>query len=399
VILAGDIGGTRARLALYEEDGTNPEPVKHDVFQSRAYPSLESVVRAFLATGHLEKVRAATFGIAGPVVDQRCVATNFPWVVDARLVARDLGIPKVTLLNDLVALAFGALTVPPERIRVLHGDGLPRQKGGNLAIIAAGTGLGEAALVWDGANFVPLATEGGHCDFAPRNERVWELAVWLERRFGHVSWERVVSGPAFSTLYDFFHEKKGLTDTRENTQHLADAPDRNAAIADLGAAGRSEPATRALELFARLYGAEAGNLALKTLSSAGVYVAGGIAARHADALVRSGFVESFLDKGRFRGLLEQVPLAIVLDSDIGLAGSRRHALEAAASVEATRTPSKLRNTKPRATKPTKKAAKKSAKKSAKKTGKKTAKKRPRPAPAPKKRATARRASRSGGKSR
>src|SRR5690242_12692359 len=140
MILAGDIGGTRARLALYES-GASKKPLKHDVFESRAYPSLERVVRAFLGPKGLKEIEAATFGIAGPVIDQRCVATNLPWVIDARIVARDLGVKRVSLLNDLVSLAFGALTVPPEKIRVLHGDAPPRKTGGNLAVIAAGTGL------------------------------------------------------------------------------------------------------------------------------------------------------------------------------------------------------------------------------------------------------------------
>jgi glucokinase len=280
----------------------------------------------------LKKVEAATFGIAGPVIDQRCVATNIPWVVDARLVARDVGIPRVALLNDLVALAYGALTVPPERIRTIHGDAPPRKTGGNLAVIAAGTGLGEAALIWDGTKHVPLATEGGHCDFAPRTKLEWELFEWLERRFGHVSWERLVAGPGFATLYDFFHDVQRIEDSRENVERLGSAPDRNAAVAELGAQEKSEPARLAVETFARLYGAEAGNLALKTLSTAGVYVAGNIAGRMADTLVRAGFVSAFLDKGRFRALLEQVPVAIVLDSDIGIAGSRFHAAQGVSGV-------------------------------------------------------------------
>jgi glucokinase len=330
MILAGDIGGTRARLALY--DGTKSRPVKHDVFESRAYGSLEDVVRAFLGRGAAKSIEAATFGIAGPVIDQRCIATNLPWVVDARVLAKKLGIARVTLLNDLVALAFGALTVPAERQRLLHGEALPAKRGGNLAVIAAGTGLGEAALVWDGAKHVPLATEGGHCDFAPRTPLEWELFAWLERRYGHVSWERLVAGPGFSALYDFFHDARKVDDTRENRELLAESPDRNAAVAELGARGKSEPARMAVELFARLYGAEAGNLALKTLATAGVYVAGGIAGHMADTLARCGFVDAFLDKGRFRVLLERVPVAIVLDADIGLAGSRYHAIRGAAEV-------------------------------------------------------------------
>jgi glucokinase len=282
------------------------------------------VVRAFLGKTPPE-IKAASIGIAGPVIDQKCVGTNLPWVVDARVFARKLAIPKVTLLNDLVALAYGALTVPPKKMRVLQGEGVPKKEGGNLAVIAAGTGLGEAALIWDGETHVPGASEGGHCDLAARNPLEWELVSYLHERFGHVSYERVVSGPGFSVLYDFFRDQRKMVETRENVQTLADAPDRNAEIALLGARGKSEIAASAVDLFARIYGAEAGNLALKTLSTAGVYVAGNISGHLADTLAGGAFMEGFLDKGRFRGMLEKIPVAIVLDPDIGLAGSSYHA--------------------------------------------------------------------------
>jgi glucokinase len=323
MILAGDIGGTHARLALF--DAKKKKPIAHETFESGKFASLEAVLAAFLSKTQAKRVRAATFGLAGPVIDQRCVATNLPWVVDARAVARKTGIKQVTLLNDLVALAFGALTVPSSKLRLLQGKSPPKKTGGNLACIAAGTGLGEAALLWDGKTHVPLATEGGHVDFAARTPLEWELHGWLAARFGHVSYERIVAGPGFSALYEFFRVAKGVAETRANADQIAGAKDRNAIIAELGAAKKSEPAAKAVELFARVYGAEAGNLALKTLATGGVFVAGGIAGRFADVLARGEFMEAFLDKGRFRSLLETIPVAIVLDSDIGLAGSRFHA--------------------------------------------------------------------------
>ena len=322
MILAGDIGGTNARLALFD-DGAK-KPLRQARFESRRYKSLEAVLREFLAPKEIRRVKASSFGIAGPVIDQRCVATNLPWVVDARVLARKLGIARVTLLNDLVALAFGTLTVPKSKMRVLQG-GVPKKTGGNIAVIAAGTGLGEAALVWDGERHVPLATEGGHVDFAARTPIEWELFGWLEERHGHVSYERIVAGPGFSNLYDFFVQGKKVSDSRANVELLAEASDRNAAIAKLGAARTSEPASLALDLFARLYGTEAGNLALKTLSTGGVFVAGGIAGNMVETLERGSFLEAFLDKGRFREMLERMPVAVVMDSDIGLAGSRYHA--------------------------------------------------------------------------
>ncbi len=326
MILVGDIGGTNARLALY--DGPKGKPIAHAAFKSAAYASLEAVAAELLGK-RARRVKAATFGIAGPVIDQRCVGTNLPWVVDARVVSRKLGIPRVTLLNDLVALAYGALTVPRSKLRLLQGAHLPKKTGANLGMIAAGTGLGEAALIWDGTRHVPLATEGGHTDFAARSALEWELQVWLEKRFGHVSYERIVAGPGFSSLYDFFCEAKGVKEGRESAEQIASATDRNVAIVDLGLSGASEPASRAIDLFIRVYGAEAGNLALKTMPTGGLFVGGGIAAKLADRLAKGPFLAAFADKGRFRPLLEKMPVAIVLDSQIGLAGSRLHAADAA----------------------------------------------------------------------
>ncbi len=326
MILAGDIGGTHARLALYSHDGKG-RALRSDTFDSRAYKSLEAVVRAFLGPKP-PRLTSASFGIAGPVIDQRCVTTNLPWVVDARIVTRKIGIKRVTLLNDLVALAFGALTVPPSKMRLLQGGQLPRKRGGNLSVIAAGTGLGEAALIWDGDRHVPLACEGGHTDFAPRSALEWELFQFLAERHGHVSYERIVSGPGFSSVYEFFRDAKKMRETRENQDALDGAADRNAEIAALGVSGKSEIARRAVDVLVGVYGAETGNLALKTLGTAGVYVAGGIAAHMEGELARGAFLEAFLDKGRFRAMLEKVPVAVVLDTHIGLAGARYHAARA-----------------------------------------------------------------------
>ena len=324
MLLAGDIGGTHARLALLSPDG---RAVRQEVFESRSFPSLEAVLRTFLGKP-APRVTAAAFGVAGPVVNGRCVATNLPWVIDARVLSRKLGIRKVTLLNDLVALSLGALGVPRSKLRALGEAGVPKKKGANVAVIAAGTGLGEAMLVWDGESerLVPSGTEGGHVDFAPSDALEAELLGFLRGRFGHVSWERVVSGQGLGNLYDFFRLSKSLGETAASAAVLEAAPDRNAAIAQLGEEGKSEPAVRAVELFARLYGAEAGNLALKTLAVGGVYVCGNIAAKMLPRLQGGAFRAAFEDKGRFRTVLEKVPVAVVLDSDVGLAGAKRVAL-------------------------------------------------------------------------
>jgi glucokinase len=334
VFLAGDIGGTRSRLSLLEpastrqgqaRRGVGARVVRQEVFESSKFRSLDEVVRAFLGKP-APSVRSAAFGVAGPVVNGRALITNLGWTVDARALERKLRIGRVTLLNDLVALAVGALGVPPGKMRVLGDAGPPRRKGENVAVLAAGTGLGEAMLVWDEKTerFVPSPTEGGHTDFAPADEVQDELLAFLRTRFGkHVSWERILSGNGLGSLYDFFREAKGVAETRANTAAIAAASDRNAAIAQLGGDDKSKPAVRAVQLFARIYGAEAGNLALKTLAVGGVYVCGNIAARMVSVLAGGSFMEAFLAKGRQRGLMERVPVAVVLDAGIGLAGAIR----------------------------------------------------------------------------
>jgi glucokinase len=321
VVLVGDIGGTHARLSLRGSGGRH---VRTEVFESRRYPSLEAVVQAFLGGMHPKpKVDAAAFGVAGPVVKGRCVATNLPWVIDSRVLARSLSIRQVVLLNDLVALALGAVGVQKGKLHPLSGGGTPKRRGANVAVLAAGTGLGEAVLVWDGTGFVPNATEGGHADFAPRDDIEVDLLHFLRERFGHVSWERVLSGAGLGNVYDFFVRAKGLAEPAHNARTIADAVDRNAAIAELGMSRKSEAAACAVRLFASVYGAEAGNLALKTLAVGGVYICGNIAARMVGVLDEGGFRRAFVDKGRFGPFMEAIPVAVVLDSDVGLAGAAR----------------------------------------------------------------------------
>lgn len=325
MFVIGDIGGTHTRLSLLAPTG---RVVRHQVLSSREYPSLEAAVRAFLAPRKpAPKIKAAAFGIAGPVVAGRVATTNLPWVVDAKALQRKLSIKRVTLLNDLVALALGTLGVSRRKIHVLGDSGAPKRSGANLAVLAAGTGLGEAMLVWDGARHVPVATEGGHTDFGPHDDSDVELFQFLRARFGHVSWERILSGSGLSNVYDFVRQAKGVSESTANLQAIEAAPDRNAVIAQLGVAGRSEAASRAVEMFAEIYGAEAGNLALKTLAVGGVYVCGNIAANMLPVLDRGGFRRAFAAKGRFTPIMEKIPVAVVLDSDVGLAGAARVALE------------------------------------------------------------------------
>jgi glucokinase len=319
VFLVGDIGGTHARLSLLASTG---RVARKKEFRSAAYPSLEAVVREFIESiAPKPKVRAAAFGVPGPVVNGRSVATNLPWIVDARSISRKQRIPSVTLLNDLVALSLGALRAPRSKLHVLNGAGRPKKRAANVAAIAAGTGLGEAMLVWDGARLVPSATEGGHADFAARSDLEVDLLQFLRARFGRVSWERVLSGSGLANLYDFFRQTKGVSENSENEQRISAGPDRNAIISELGMSDKSEAASHALELFAAIYGAEAGNLALKTLALGGVFVCGNIAAHMIPVFERGGFRRAFVDKGRFSPMMERIPVAVVLDNDVGLAGA------------------------------------------------------------------------------
>lgn len=333
-VLAGDIGGTRARFAVFDVT-KEPRLVHQDVLESRSFRTFEAALRGFLDGMPRAKLAAATFGIAGPVVDQRVKTTNLPWTIDARALGRAFSIPRVTLLNDLVAAGLGAMAAPPNKLTVLH-KGRPKRTGGNLAVIAAGTGLGEAAFVWDGETHVACATEGAHVDFAPRNGVESELLDVLRTEYGHVSYERVASGSTIGKIYEFFVHAQRVKESKQSAAYVTRAEDPNVAVIELAESGRSEAAARAIELWSSVYGAEAGNLALKTLATAGVFLCGGVSTRLAPVLAKglpgrtkkgspSPFLEAFVDKGRMRPLLEAVPIAVCVEPRAGLLGAVTHA--------------------------------------------------------------------------
>jgi glucokinase len=323
-VLAGDIGGTNARLRLYDGQGL---AIMHEaVLPSREAPSLESVVGKYLARRKV-RVGAAVLAVAGPVVDGVAHTTNLPWVVDERVLARDLDIPRVALVNDLAAAAIGCTRAARESRVVLARGHAPRAA--NIAVIAAGTGLGEALLVWDRDHFVPCATEGGHADFAPTSAIEVELLEFLQKTLGidHVSYERVLSGPGIGHVYDFFVERFG--ETAANRRKLK-AADRHPIISALGLAGDSFAAAQAIELFAHVYGAEAGNLALKGLALGGVYLCGRMAAEILPPR-KAAFLFGLRTKGRMAELLARIPVTIVTDSFVGLTGAGYLAARLAAS--------------------------------------------------------------------
>jgi glucokinase len=328
MILAGDIGGTNTRLAFFNNEDGRLKHVTEEVFPSRNYPGLDEIAAGFVQSKGLPVTQAA-FGIAGPVQNNRCQATNLPWVVDGAQLAARLGLGHVILMNDLEANAYGIPALEPTSFAVIQ-EGRPGAVG-NGAVISAGTGLGEAGLYWDGRQHRPFATEGGHASFSPCTELEDELLRYLRRQFPHVSWERVVSGPGLLNIYRFLRD----TGHGEEPAWLADEmkqKDSSAVISRAALEGRSDLCVQALDMFVSLYGSEAGNLAVKLIATGGVYLGGGIAPKILAKIKTSTFLDAFLDKGRMRELLETIPIRVILDDKTALKGAaRRSVLQETAS--------------------------------------------------------------------
>lgn len=315
MILAGDVGGTHTRLAFFEggkQVGTD------QTFPSRDFQSLEEIVKKILPK---HKIGRACFGIAGPVREGRCEATNLPWIIDARAMERNLGIEQVDLLNDLEANAHGIAALQEGELFLLQKGAAPHPKG-NRALISAGTGLGEAGLYWNGSDYFPFASEGGHADFAPRTQEEWELFTYLQKKWGHVSYERVVSGPALTSIFEFLIEEKGLSPSPE-VQREVSQKNSSLVISEWGKGGRDPVCAKALHWFLSLYGAEAGNVALKFLALGGVYLGGGIIPHLTTEAKGGDFLSSFANKGRFKSLLETIPVWIILNDRTALLGAAR----------------------------------------------------------------------------
>ncbi|MFP4294905.1 MAG: glucokinase [Halothiobacillaceae bacterium] len=318
MILAGDIGGTKTLLSLYRATGQGLETIRSRQFASCDQSDLGAIIDGFLQPG--DSVEAAGFGVAGPVVDGVCRTTNLPWVIDQATLSRQLGGVPVALLNDLQAAALGMTRLPASDLVDLNPGAQART--GNVAVIAAGTGLGEAILCRDGHRQHAMATEGGHCDFAPNSPLEDDLLGFLRHRFsGHVSYERILSGDGFRHLYDFLRESGQGIEREPVRRALQTERDPNAVITRFGVPGDDPLCHSAVQLFARIYGAEAGNLALKCLSVGGVYVGGAIAG-HILPVLRSGaFMSGFTDKGRFSALLSAMPVQVATNPLVPLLGA------------------------------------------------------------------------------
>ena len=320
MILAGDVGGTKVNLAYYEVTGQRLVSGLTATYPSREYPHLTDILRHFISKNQLA-VEYVSLGIAGPVKRGRAHLTNLGWHVDSRALIQDLNLKFAWLLNDLEATAYGVSALEPHELFTLNPG--EDEAAGNAAIIAAGTGLGEAGLFWDGHRYLPLACEGGHCDFAARSDLDIELLKYLREQFGKVSWERVLSGPGSVNLYKFLRDCGYYPEPEWLTEELRGGGDPARIISEAGLAKRCELCVQALDLFAHYYGSEASNLALKIMATGGVYVGGGIAPKILDKLKDGTFVRAFTSAGRMEYLLQAMPVRVILNDKTALLGAAR----------------------------------------------------------------------------
>lgn len=324
MILAGDIGGTKTVCALFEEADGTLRLVRDGTFPSQGHASLEEILAKFLA-GEAPKLRAGCFGVAGAVIEGKCKTTNLPWQLDEVDLAKAVKAPRVKLLNDLEAAAYGMLHLRDDELVPLNPDAAPRRKG-NVAVIAAGTGLGEAMLYFDGQKHHPLASEGGHADFAPQTDEEIDLFRWLRAKHGHVSYERLLSGPGFHNIFEFLRESGRYPESAALQEALAAGGDPNISVTRLGVAGEDALCTATVDLFCSIYGAEAGNLALKCVAVGGVFIGGGIAPKLGAAVLKKGnFLKGFTGKGRFTPLMKSLDVNVALNPRAPLIGAAHYA--------------------------------------------------------------------------
>ena len=319
IVLAGDVGGTKTALALFDATERGLVPIRDATLPSREWPSLQAAIQQFLGGGPRPRIDAACFGVAGPVVDGRCVATNLPWIIDERELAASIPAPRVRLLNDLEVAAHGVLGLPDDELHTLQ-PGIHRR--GHLVLIAAGTGLGEALIVQDGERRIVIASEGGHADFAPRDDLEEHLLRFLRKEFGRVSYERILSGPGLFNVYRFLRDTGWGRESADVADRMR-AEDPSAVVTEMALAGRDPLCAKALDIFVSVYGAEAGNLALKAMATGGVLVGGGIAPRILARLTTGGFVAAFRDKGRLASLMDGLSIRVALNTRAPLLGAAR----------------------------------------------------------------------------
>ena len=321
LILAGDVGGTKTQLGLFQHSAGSLELVREHRYATADFASLEAVCADFLGAG--AAVNAVCMGVPGPVIDGNAHASNIAWLLSSASLSRSLKNVPVRLINDLTATAYGMVHLKPAEFTVLHRAENPPQHA-NIAVVAAGTGLGEAALVWEGDKYYAVASEGGHSDFGPRGEEQIELLRFIAAEFGHASYERVLSGPGLWNIYRFLRRESHTDEPSWLTAEIAKG-DHSAAVSEAAIAGRDRVCVHALTMFCDIYGSEAANLALKVLALGGVYLGGGIAPKILPMLTGGAFVKGFLAKGRLNEILKRIEVRVSLNPAAGLLGAAHYA--------------------------------------------------------------------------
>jgi glucokinase len=322
MILAGDIGATHSRVAAFHAEGNKFPLVAEKIYESQSHSGLAEIAGDFIRREGIP-AQSACFAVAGPVRAGKSKISNLPWTIDARELTRELNLKSVGLINDLEAYAYGLDSLESKDFITLHAGSEDAE--GNTSVISAGTGLGEAGLLWDGFRQHPFACEGGHADFAPRNEIQIELLKYLLTRYKTVSYERVLAGPGIKNLYDFLRDTQRVEEPAWLREQMSVAKDPPALISQLALDKKAAICEQAMSIFASVYGAEAGNCALKFMSLGGIFIGGSIAAKNIPIMQGPEFLEAFFDKGRMRSLLEDIPVKIVLNDDAGLLGAARYA--------------------------------------------------------------------------
>jgi glucokinase len=326
MILAGDIGGTNARLALFDVRNGQFNLVTATIFPSRNYSGLDQIVSEFVQTSGVRPAQAC-FGVAGPVTNGEVETSNLPWKIQSRRLAAELKINKALLINDLEATGWGVGALSANDLVALTQIS---DTAGNQALIAAGTGLGEGGLYWDGSRHHVFASEGGHCDFAPADDLQLELFRYLHARYGHVSYERVLSGPGLVNIFEFLRDSgRGKVPSWLSAEMKVMDP--AAAISAAAMEGKCPLSEQAMDIFVSIFGAEAGNLGLKIKATGGVFLAGGIAPKILPKLATPLFLDAFLNKGRLRHLMEVMPVKVIINDKLALLGAARCALMEAAA--------------------------------------------------------------------
>ena len=323
MILAGEIGATRTRLAAFETEGNQLQCAVEKTYMSQQHDGLPGILAHFIKTEGIP-VHSACFGVAGPVRAGRSKISNLPWVIDAREIAKQLRLNSVGLLNDLEAYAYGIDGLESKDFITLS-EGAEGAEG-NRAVISAKTGLGMAGLYWDGFRHHPFACEGGHADFAPRNELQMELLSYLQKKYGRISCERILSGPGIKNIYDFLRDAHKAEEPEWLRAQMSVAPDPPALISQMALEHKSAICDQTLSIFVSIFGAQTGNCALNFMSTGGIFIGGVIAAKIAPKMKDPVFMESFLDKGRMAAILKDMPVMIVTNDDCGMIGAARYTL-------------------------------------------------------------------------